>query len=43
MHQNVNLKCLRKSGKYPSNSGCNAMRIEVVLEDMGAGENIAKT
>jgi hypothetical protein len=43
MHQNANLKCLRKNEKYPSNLGCNAMRIEVMLEDMGAGENTSKT
>jgi hypothetical protein len=34
---------LKKSGKWLFDSRGNAMRVEVVLEDMGAGENGAKT
>jgi hypothetical protein len=33
---------LKKSGKWPSNLGCNVVKIEVVLEDVGARENGAK-
>jgi hypothetical protein len=36
-----NLK--KKMGKKPFDSRCRAMRVEVVLKDMGVGENGAKT
>jgi hypothetical protein len=33
----------QKNGKKPFDSGCKVMKVEVVLEDVGARENGAKT